>query len=163
TSGAGATILPPPATLQQPDLGTGEAERRQLTVMFCDIVGSTSLSTQIDPEDLRDLINAYHKVVAEIVVSFDCFVAQYLGDGVLIYFGYPQAHEDDAEGAVRAGLAVIHATTKPSGSMTLQVRIGIATGIAVVGDLIGVDGSELGAVGATPNLAARVLTLAEPN
>src|SRR5262249_55792939 len=91
------TITPPPRTPQQPDLSAGEAERRQLTVMFCDIVGSTSLSTQIDPEDLRELINAYHEAVAETVASFNGFVAKYMGDGVLIYFGYPQAHEDDAE------------------------------------------------------------------
>src|SRR5215510_4118818 len=164
TPGTAVPSTSAPPTLQQPDLGTGEAERRQLTVMFCDIVGSTTLSTQIDPEDLRDLINAYHEAVAETVASFDGFVAKYMGDGVMIYFGYPQAHEDDAESAVRAGLAVIHAATELSGSVTLQVRIGIATGIAVVGDLIGAGISqERGVVGATPNLAARVLNLAKPN
>jgi class 3 adenylate cyclase len=132
--------------------------------MFCDIVGSTALSTQFDPEDLRELINAYHKAVADTVSRFDGFVAKYMGDGVLIYFGYPQAHEDDAERSVRAGLAVIEAVAKLSGRATLRVRIGIATGLAVVGDLIGAGASqERGVVGETPDLAARVQGLAEPN
>ena len=141
-----------------------EAERRQLTVMFCDIVGSTALSTQFDPEDLRELINAYHKAVANTVSRFDGFVAKYMGDGVLIYFGYPQAHEDDAERSVHAGLAVIEAVAKLSGRATLLVRIGIATGLAVVGDLIGAGASqERGVLGVKPNLAARVQGLSEPN
>jgi class 3 adenylate cyclase len=141
-----------------------EAERRQLTVVFCDIVGSTALSTQFDPEDLRELINAYHHAVAETVTRFDGFVAKYMGDGVLIYFGYPQAHEDDAERSVRAGLAVIDAVAKLPSRVTLRVRIGIATGLAVVGDLIGAGAAqERGVVGETPNLAARVQGLAEPN
>ena len=141
-----------------------EAERRQLTVMFCDIVGSTALSTQFDPEDLRELINAYHKAVADTVSGFDGFVAKYMGDGVLIYFGYPQAHEDDAERSVHAGFAVIEAVAKLSGRATLLVRIGIATGLAVVGDLIGAGASqERGVVGETPNLAARMQGLAEAN
>ena len=93
-----------------------EAERRQLTVMFCDLVGSTALSTRLDPEDLRELIGAYHRAVAETVGRFDGFVAKYMGDGVLIYFGYPQAHEDDAERAVRAGLAVIEAVGRLAGA-----------------------------------------------
>ena len=114
-----------------------EAERRQLTVMFCDLVGSTALSTRFDPEDLRELIGAYHRAVAETVGRFDGFVAKYMGDGVLIYFGYPQAHEDDAERAVRAGLAVIEAVGRLPARQDLSVRLGIATGIAVVGDLIG--------------------------
>ena len=141
-----------------------EAERRQLTVMFCDIVGSTALSTQFDPEDLRELINAYHHAVAETVTRSDGFVAKYMGDGVLIYFGYPRAHEDDAERSVRAGLATIEAVSKLSGRVTLRVRIGIATGLAVVGDLIGSGAAqERGVVGETPNLAARMQGLAEPN
>ena len=132
--------------------------------MFCDIVGSTALSTQFDPEDLRDLISAYHRAIADTVGRFAGFVAKYMGDGVLIYFGYPQAHEDDAEQAVRAGLAVIGAVALLSGRVTLRVRIGIATGLAVVGDLIGAGASEeRGVVGETPNLAARVQGLAEPN
>jgi class 3 adenylate cyclase len=106
-----------------------EAERRQLTVMFCDIVGSTALSTQFDPEDLRELIGGYHRVVAGTVARFDGFVAKYMGDGVLIYFGYPQAHEDDAERSVRTGLAAIEAVSNLTGTVTLHVRIGIATGL----------------------------------
>jgi class 3 adenylate cyclase/predicted ATPase len=141
-----------------------EAERRQLTVMFCDLVGSTALSTRHDPEDLRELISAYHRAVAETVGRFDGFVAKYMGDGVLIYFGYPQAHEDDAERAVRAGLAVVEAVGHLSGREDLRVRLGIATGLAVVGDLIGEGAAqERGVVGETPNLAARLQGLAAPN
>jgi class 3 adenylate cyclase/predicted ATPase len=126
--------------------------------------GSTALSTQFDPEDLRELINAYHHAVAETVTRFDGFVAKYMGDGVLIYFGYPRAHEDDAERSVRAGLATIEAVSKLSGRVTLRVRIGIATGLAVVGDLIGEGAAqERGVVGETPNLAARLQALATPN
>jgi class 3 adenylate cyclase/predicted ATPase len=148
----------------RPAASSAEAERRQLTVMFCDIVGSTALSTQFDPEDLRELIGGYHRVVAGTVARFDGFVAKYMGDGVLIYFGYPQAHEDDAERSVRAGLAAIEAVSNLTGPVTLHVRIGIATGLAVVGDLIGAGASqERGVVGETPNLAARVQGLAEPN
>src|SRR3984957_3354619 len=116
---------------------TIDAERRQLTVMFCDLVGSTALSTRHDPEDLRELIGDYHRAVAETVGRFDGFVAKYMGDGVLIYFGYPQAHEDDAERAIRAGLDVIDAVGRLDvKSAQLQARIGIATGLVVVGDLI---------------------------
>jgi class 3 adenylate cyclase len=114
-----------------------DAERRQLTVMFCDLVGSTALSTRHDPEDLRELIGDYHRTVAEAVGRLDGFVAKYMGDGMLIYFGYPQAHEDDAERAVRAGLAVVEAIGKLPAREDLGVRLGIATGVAVVGDLIG--------------------------
>ncbi len=141
-----------------------EAERRQLTVMFCDLVGSTALSTRHDPEDLRELIGGYHRAVAEAVARFDGFVAKYMGDGVLIYFGYPQAHEDNAERAVRAGLAVIEAVGRLPARQDLRVRLGIATGIAVVGDLIGEGAAqERGVVGETPNLAARLQGLAAPN
>src|SRR5215470_6501720 len=137
------------------------AERRQLTVMFCDLVGSTALSTRHDPEDLRELIGDYHRAVAETVGRFDGFVAKYMGDGVLIYFGYPQAHEDDAERAVRAGLAVIEAVGRLPARQHLNVRLGIATGLAVVGDLIGEGAAqERGVVGETPNLAARLQGLA---
>src|SRR5215472_13520277 len=141
------------------------AERRQLTVMFCDLVGSTELSARLDPEDLREVIAAYHRAVADVVRSFDGFVAKYMGDGVLVYFGYPRAHENDAEHAVRAGLDVIEAVGRLDiRSVTLQARVGIATGLVVVGDLIG-EGSaqEQSVVGETPNLAARLQTLAEPN
>src|SRR6516225_4344718 len=141
-----------------------DAERRQRTVMFCDLVGSTALSTRHDPEDLRELIRDYHRAVADTVGGFDGFVAKYMGDGVLIYFGYPQAHEDDAERAVRAGLAVIEAVGQLPAREDLRVRLGIATGLAVVGDLIGKGAAqERGVVGETPNLAARVQALAAPN
>src|SRR6516225_9719829 len=141
-----------------------EAERRQLTVMFCDVVGSTALSTRYDPEDLRELIGDYHRAVAETVGRFDGFVAKYMGDGVLIYFGYPQAHEDDAERAVGAALAVIEAVRRLPAREDLRVRLGIATGLAVVGDLIGEGAAqERGVVGETPNLAARLQALATPN
>jgi class 3 adenylate cyclase len=140
------------------------AERRQLTVMFCDLVSSTELSSRLDPEDLREVIAAYHRAVAAVVAGFDGFVAKYMGDGVLIYFGYPRAHEDDAERAVRAGLGVIEAVGRLDvKSVKLQARVGIATGLVVVGDLIG-EGSaqEQSVVGETPNLAARLEALAEP-
>ncbi|HKM68849.1 MAG TPA: AAA family ATPase [Stellaceae bacterium] len=141
------------------------AERRQLTVMFCDLVGSTALSTRFDPEDLREIIAAYHRAVAQIVAGFDGFVAKYMGDGILVYFGYPSAHEDDAERAVRAGLGIIDVVGRLEvKSVKLQARIGIATGLVVVGDLIG-EGSaqEQSVVGETPNLAARLQALAEPD
>src|ERR1700730_5538664 len=141
-----------------------EAERRQLTVMFCDLVGSTALSTRHDPEDLRELIGDYHRAVAETVGRFDGFVAKYMGDGVLIYFGYPLAHEDDAERAVRAGLAVIEAVSQLPAREALSVRLGIVTGRAVVGDLIGEGAAqERGVIGETPNLAARLQALSTPN
>ena len=115
------------------------AERRQLTVMFCDLVGSTALSTRLDPEDMREIIGAYHRCCAELITRAGGFVAKYMGDGVLAYFGYPQAHEHDAERAVRAGLALVEAVPKlqTAASAPLQVRVGIATGLVVVGDLIG--------------------------
>jgi class 3 adenylate cyclase len=129
----------------------GEAERRQLTVMFCDLVGSTALSTRFDPEDLREMIGAYHRCVANTVARFAGFVAKYMGDGVLIYFGYPQAHEDDAERAVRSGLAVIDAVGNLSAPERLNVRLGVASGLVVVGDLIGAGAAqERGVVGETP-------------
>src|SRR5437660_2704146 len=142
-----------------------DAERRQLTVMFCDLVGSTELSARLDPEDLREVYAVYHRAVAEIVAGFDGFVAKYMGDGVLVYFGYPRAHEDDAERAVRAGLGLIDAVGRLDvKSVKLQARVGIATGLVVVGDLIG-EGSaqEQSVVGETPNLAARLQALAEPD
>jgi class 3 adenylate cyclase/predicted ATPase len=143
---------------------TIDAERRQLTVMFCDLVGSTALSTRHDPEDLRELIGDYHRAVAETVGRFDGFVAKYMGDGVLIYFGYPQAHEDDAERAVRAGLAAIEAVGRLPARKDLSVRLGIATGLAVVGDLMGEGAAqERAVIGETPNLAARLQALAGPN
>jgi class 3 adenylate cyclase/predicted ATPase len=140
------------------------AERRQVTVMFSDLVGSTALSARMDPEDLREVISAYQNCVAEIVRRFGGFVAKYLGDGVLVYFGYPQAHEDDPERAVRAGLELIAAVAGLKTRALLQTRVGIATGLVVVGDLIGSgDAQERGIVGETPNLAARLQGIAEPN
>jgi class 3 adenylate cyclase len=144
---------------------SSDAERRQLTVMFCDLVGSTPLSARLDPEDLREVISAYHRAVAEVVAGFDGFVAKYMGDGVLVYFGYPLAHEDDAERAVRAGLGLIEAVGRLDiKSVKLQARVGIATGLVVVGDRIG-EGSaqEQSVVGETPNLAARLQSMAEPD
>jgi class 3 adenylate cyclase/predicted ATPase len=139
-------------------------ERRQVTVIFSDLVGSTALSARMDPEDLREVISAYQKCVAETVRRFGGFVAKYMGDGVLVYFGYPQAHEDDAERAVRAGLELIAAVTALKSPVSLQTRIGIATGMVVVGDLIGSgEAQERGIVGETPNLAARLQGIAEPN
>jgi class 3 adenylate cyclase len=142
---------------------TAEAERRQLTVMFCDLVGSTPLSTRFDPEDLREIVGAYHRCVADTVGRFAGFVAKYMGDGVLVYFGYPEAHEDDAERAVRAGLAVIDAIGRLATPEPLNVRLGVASGLVVVGDLIGAGAAqERGVVGETPNLAARLQALAAP-
>jgi class 3 adenylate cyclase len=133
------------------------AERRQLTIMFCDLVGSTELAARLDPEDLREIIAAYHRRVSEVVTRYGGFVAKYMGDGVLAYFGYPQAHEDDAERSVRAGLAITEAIARLSVPEMLQVRIGIATGLVVVGDLLGSGASqEQAVVGETPNLAARL-------
>jgi len=140
------------------------AERRQVTVMFSDLVGSTALSARVDPEDLRDVISGYQKCVADTVGRFGGFVAKYMGDGVLIYFGYPQAHEDDAERAVRAGLELVAAVGALKTHAPLQTRVGIATGLVVVGDLIGSGASqEQAIVGETPNLAARLQGFAEPN
>ena len=140
------------------------AERRQVTVMFSDLVGSTALSARMDPEDLREVISAYQKCVAETVRRFGGFVAKYMGDGVLVYFGYPQAHEDDAERAVRAGLELIAAVAGLKTRAALQTRVGIATGLVVVGDLVGSgEAQERGIVGETPNLAARLQGIAEPN
>ena len=124
-----------------------DAERRQLTVMFCDLVGSTELSARLDPEDLREVIAAYHHTVADVVRGFDGFVAKYMGDGVLVYFGYPQAHEDDAERAVRAGLGAVDAVRRLDvKSIELRARVGIATGLVVVGDLIGEGSAQEQAV-----------------
>src|ERR1700692_3406408 len=153
-----AVSSPPSATPQD------RAERRQVTVMFSDLVGSTALSARMDPEDLREVISAYQKCVAETVGRFGGFVAKYMGDGVLVYFGYPQAHEDDAEQAVRAGLDLVAAVTSLKTHTALQMRVGMATGLVVVGDLIGSgDAQERGIVGETPNLAARLQGIAQPN
>jgi len=142
-----------------------EAERRQLTVMFCDLVDSTGLSVRLDPEDLRAVIGGYHRCVAAVIERSGGFVAKYMGDGVLAYFGYPRADEHDAERAVRAGLALVEAVGRldTAARAPLQARVGIATGLVVVGDLIGEgEARERSVVGETPNLAARLQALAEP-
>ena len=157
----GQTPVSPEITTPAPRT---EAERRQVTVMFSDLVGSTALSARMDPEDLREVISTYQKCVADTVGRFGGFVAKYMGDGVLVYFGYPHAHEDDAERAVRAGLELVAAVTSLKTQASLQTRVGIATGLVVVGDLIGSGASqEQAIVGETPNLAARLQGIAEPN
>ena len=142
------------------------AERRQLTVMFCDLVGSTAMSARLDPEDMREVVGSYQRLCANLMAKAGGYVAKYMGDGVLTYFGYPQAHEHDAERAVQAGLALAEAMPKlkTAAGVPLQIRVGIATGLVVVGDLIGSgEARERGIVGETPNLAARLQALAEPN
>lgn len=145
-------------------LSSPEAERRQLTVMFADLVGSTALAARLDPEDMREVIGTYHRRIAETVGRLGGFVAKYLGDGVLVYFGWPQADEADAERAVRAALATLEAVGQiaPAGER-LAARIGIASGLAVVGDLLGAGSArEQAVIGETPNLAARLQALADP-
>ncbi len=145
------------------------AQRRQLTVLFCDLVGSTALSTQLDPEDLRAVVQQYQQTCAEVIERHDGYIAQYLGDGLLVYFGYPTAHEDDARRAVRAGLEIIEAIREQATGDTLQeekrlqVRIGIHTGLVVIGDIGASGRTEQLALGETPNIAARIQSLAEPN
>jgi class 3 adenylate cyclase/predicted ATPase len=161
--GGSTSAVAEPAVAPEPK-PKDTAERRQVTVMFSDLVGSTALSARTDPEDLREVISAYQKCVAESVRRFGGFVAKYMGDGVLVYFGYPQAHEDDAERAVRAGLELIGAVSEIKPNVPLQTRVGIATGLVIVGDLIGAgQAQEHGIVGETPNLAARLQGIAEPN
>ena len=159
----GASSAPAEASSLLPAAPTSSAERRQLTVLFCDLVGSTALAARLDTEDLSEVIGVYHRCVADAVARFEGFVAKYMGDGALVYFGYPQAHEDDAEQAVRAGLALVDAVGRLQAPEPLRVRIGIGTGQVVVGDLItSGEGQEHGVVGETPNLAARLQALAEP-
>jgi class 3 adenylate cyclase len=161
----GKTIAPSPEAAPPPRPVRPEAERRQLTVLFCDLVGSTELSARLDPEEMREVIGTYQAHVAEVVRRWDGHVAKYMGDGALAYFGWPQAHEDGAERAVRAGLELVQtiAALRPATSSALQVRIGIATGDVVVGDLGSQEASDKDAVvGETPNLASRLQSLAEP-
>ena len=191
---AALRAAPAPSVEPQPAAREREAERRQLTVMFCDLVGSTALSARLDPEDLRAVIGAYHRCCAEVIGRAGGYVAKYMGDGVLAYFGYPEADEDDAERAVRAGLALVEAVGALSltpalsqgereralesplplgegegegaggGKRKLQTRIGIATGLVVVGEVIGQGAAqEQAVVGETPNLAARLQALAAPD
>jgi class 3 adenylate cyclase/predicted ATPase len=155
-----------PADPMLPQTFPDVAERRQLTVMFCDLVGSTAMSARLDPEDMREVVGSYQRLCANLIAKAGGFVAKYMGDGVLAYFGYPQAHEHDAECAVQAGLALAEAMPKlkTAAGVPLQIRVGIATGLVIVGDLIGSgEAQERGIVGETPNLAARLQALAEPN
>jgi class 3 adenylate cyclase len=148
-----------------PEGRPAEAERRQLTVLFCDLVGSTALAERLDPEDLRTVMQAYQAACAQVIARFEGHVAKYLGDGVVAYFGWPRAHEDDAERAVRAGLELVAAVARlePQAAVRLQARVGIATGLAVVGDLIGEGAArEEAVVGDAPHLAARLQALAVP-
>ena len=146
-----------------------DAERRQLTVMFCDLVDSTALSAQLDPEDLRQVVRAYQTTCADVLQRFGGHIAQYLGDGLLVYFGYPQAHEDDAQRAVRAGLGIVEAMKTHNTHLEqhyqvrLAVRLGIHTGLVVVGEMGSGARREQFALGETPNLAARMEGLATPN
>ena len=157
-----ASEVSPPAS--------SEAERRQLTVMFCDLVGSTELSTRFDPEDLQEVILAYQDACAKVIARYNGFIARYMGDGVLVYFGYPQAHDNDAERAAHTGLGIVEAVANvgtscaPARDMDLAVRVGIDTGPVVVGDIIGEGAAEeASVVGETPNIAARLQALAGPN
>src|SRR3989441_560128 len=146
-----------------------DAERRQLTVLFCDLVDSTALASQLDPEDLRDVVLAYQDTCAKVIARFEGHIAQYLGDGLLVYFGYPLAHEDDAQRAVRAGLGMVEALDQLNTRLAqdrgvhLAVRLGIHTGLVVVGEVGGGTRQEQLALGATPNLAARLQGIAAPN
>lgn len=141
---------------------TPDAERRQLTVLFCDLAGSTELSARLDPEDMRELLLAYQEACSKVIARYDGYIAKFMGDGVYAYFGYPTAHEDDAERAITAGLGIVDAVTGLEHN--LAVRIGVATGNVAVGDLIGEGASEeANVVGEAPNLAARLQAIAEPN
>jgi class 3 adenylate cyclase len=152
-------VVPPPP----------EAEHRQLTILFCDLVGSTLLSRQLDPEDYRAAVRAYQAACAPVIERFDGHIAQYLGDGLLVYFGYPLAHEDDAQRAVRAGLAMIEAMgvlatrLEQQYGIRLAIRVGIHTGPVVVGEVGAGGRREQLALGETPNVAARIQALATPN
>jgi class 3 adenylate cyclase len=149
-----------------PQVELRSAERRQLTVMFCDLADSTALASQLDPEDLREVVRAYQQTCAAVIQRFDGYIAQYLGDGLLVYFGYPQAHEDDALRAVRAGLEIVEAMRALNArlvqerSIRLAVRLGIHTGQVVVGEIGSGERHEQLALGETPNLAARLQSMA---
>ena len=162
----GIASVQPLAEAERPEEPTIQdaPERRYVTVLFSDLVGSTALSTRLDPEDLRDVIAVYQRCVEETVRRFDGFIAKFMGDGVLVYFGYPEAHEHDPEQAVRAGLELVAAVKGLQTPEPLEARVGIATGLVVVGDLIGSGASQEHAiVGKTPNLAARLQGIATPN
>src|SRR2546427_11107081 len=187
----GGTEIPPPASasaspppvqqvITQQDLSTQvespptaphtpEAERRQLTVMFCDLVESTKLSSQLDPEDWRDVVRAYQRGCTEVIQRYDGYIAQLLGDGLLVYFGYPQAHEDDAQRAVRTGLGILAAMGELNSRLQqdkgiqLALRMGIHTGLVVIGEMGGAGRQEQLALGEVPNIGSRIEGLAAPN
>src|SRR5262249_5643926 len=173
----GQTLTPsPPQEQSTPQVAISaleprspDAERRQLTVMFCDLVDSTKLSSQLDPEEYREVVRAYQKVCTEVIQRFDGHVVQLLGDGLLVYFGYPQAHEDDAHRAVRTGLGILDAMGDLNTRLTrekgrqLTIRIGVHTGLVVVGEMGGQGRQEQLALGETPNIAARIQGLATSN
>ncbi len=165
----GAALAAEPPAPPLPGAGPVEAERRQLTVLFCDLVESTALAGRLDPEDLREVIRDYQEAAAGVVAQYDGYVAQYLGDGLLVYFGYPRAHEDDAQRAVRAGLGIVEAVRRLhdrprwAGAGRLQARVGIHTGLVVVGQIGAGPRQEQLALGDTPNLAGRFQQLAEPD
>jgi class 3 adenylate cyclase len=154
--GAPSAARPAENQLASPSAG----ERRQLTVMFCDLVGSTALSEKLDPEELRSLLHAYRTLCGDVIARYDGFVARYVGDGILTYFGWPTAHEEDAERAVRASLEIVQTVKRASTTEDLSVRVGIATGPVVVGETAGSGDQSKLAVGSTPNLAARLQGLA---
>jgi class 3 adenylate cyclase len=160
---------PPPQAAAASAPQPPDAERRQLSVMFCDLVDSTALSRQLDPEDLREVVRAYQQVCSDVITRFDGHIAQLLGDGLLVYFGYPQAHEDDAQRAVRTGVDILDAMgdlnthLKQEKGIQLALRLGIHTGLVVVGAMGGRGRQEHLALGETPNIAARIQGLAAPN
>src|SRR4029453_6016693 len=157
-----------PAVQAQQSPQAPEAERRQLTVMFCDLVDSTKLSSQLDPEEYREVVRAYQKVCSEVITRFDGHIAQLLGDGLLMYFGYPHAHEDDAQRAVRTGLGILDALgdlntrLQQEKGLELALRVGIHTGLVVIGEMGSSGRQEQLALGETPNVAARIQGLAAP-
>jgi class 3 adenylate cyclase len=166
-----ASLPAPTAAAPRSELSSHEetplapAERRQLTVMFCDLVGSTMLSGQLDPEELRELVRAYQQTSAEVIERYDGHIAQYIGDGLLVYFGFPAAHEDDAVRAIRTGLEIVTALhqVRSQFPQPVQVRIGIHTGPVVVGERGGGSRHEQLALGETPNIVARVQGKAQPD
>src|SRR2546428_11208234 len=163
TPRVGQTASPPPEPY------TPDAERRQLTVMFCDLVDSTALSSQLDPEEYREVVRAYQKTCTAVIERYDGYVAQLLGDGLLVYFGYPVAHEDDAQRAVRTGVGILDAMgdlkkgLQQAKGIQLAIRIGMHTGLVVIGEMGGAGRQEQLALGEVPNIASRIEGLAEPN